>query len=71
MAVFLLRVSDVPVRPGDNYAYTGGALAPDDNARVILMDGSWALVEASNRYDGKTSGIFARRGWVPFNTLIY
>ncbi|MBR2660623.1 MAG: hypothetical protein K6F61_05835 [Clostridiales bacterium] len=57
--------------PGDSYAFTGGALSPDDNAWVILMDGDWALVESSNRYDGATAGIFARRGWVRFSTLIY
>ena len=57
--------------PGDKYAYTGTSLAPGDNAWVILMDGDWALVESSNRYDDVTTGIFARRGWVQFDTLIY
>ncbi len=57
--------------PGDNYAYTGASLSPDDNAWVVLMDGDWALVESSNRYDNKGAGIFARRGWVRFDTLIY
>ena len=57
--------------PGDNYAFTGTVLSHNDNAWVILMDGDWALVESSNRYDGVKTGIFARRGWVRFDTLIY
>lgn len=57
--------------PGEQYAYTGAFLSPYDNAFVILSEGNWALVEATNRYDGVSSGIFSRRGWIRQDELIY
>ncbi len=56
--------------PGDEYAFTGSSLSPDDTAWIILKDGDWALVESSNRYNG-ASTVFARRGWVLFDRLCY
>ena len=58
--------------PGEQYAYTGTFLSPADNAFVVLTEGDWALVEATNRYDDNvTSGIFSRRGWVRSDELQY
>ena len=57
--------------PGEQYAYTSTFLSPADNAFVILTEGDWALVEATNRYDGVASGIFSRRGWVRSDELQY
>lgn len=57
--------------PGEQYPYIGGFLSPSDNAFVILTEGNWALVEATNRFDGVYSGIFSRRGWVRKDDLIY
>ena len=57
--------------PGEQYNYTGSFLSPDDNAFVILTEGGWALVEATNRYDGVYSGFFSRRGWMRVGDLQY
>ncbi len=46
-------------------------LSTNDNAFVILTEGDWALVEATNRFDGVSTGLFSRRGWVRKDELIY
>lgn len=57
--------------PGEQYSYTGAFLSTNDNAFVILTEGDWALVEATNRFDGVSTGLFSRRGWVRKDELIY
>ena len=58
--------------PVDDMPFVSPPLEPGDNAWIILTDGDWALVEASNRFDYRVkSGIYARRGWVPLEELIY
>ena len=57
--------------PGTQYPYVGAFLSPYDSAFVILTEGDWALVEATNRFDGVSSGVFSRRGWVRKDDLQY
>ena len=56
--------------PGDTYAYTGTFISHDDTAWVIMRNGNWVMVEISNRFDD-TGSVYAFRGWVPFDELIY
>ena len=58
--------------PWDDMPFVGPFYEPGATAWIVLTDGDWALVEASNRFDYRVkSGIYARRGWVPLEELIY